>query len=165
MGTFVVNGSVTILDKTYNVTASVRVDKKAEESKNIALNTYSDAPTLSQSVPEGSQSDKLSSINNGTYNNGNDTNERWTNWAYQGTSSSAYVQMDWKNEYTIKRVNLFLFTDSYSAVLPQSVQFAYWDGSKFVDVSSSSTTPVSYTSGPTEYQFDEAVKTNKLRVT
>ena len=165
MGTFVVNGSVTILDKTYNVTASVRVDKKAEESKNIALNTYSDAPTLSQSVPEGSQSDKLSSINNGTYNNGNDTNERWTNWAYQGTSSSAYVQMDWKNEYTIKRVNLYLFTDSYSAVLPQSVQFAYWDGSKFVDVSSSSTTPVSYTSGPTEYQFDEAVKTNKLRVT
>ena len=165
VGTFVVNGSVTILDKTYNVTASVRVDKKAEESKNIALNTYSDAPTLSQSVPSGSQSDKLSSINNGTYNNGNDTNERWTNWAYQGTSSSAYVQMDWKNEYTIKRVNLYLFTDSYSAALPQSVQFAYWDGSKFVDVASNSTTPVSYTAGETTYQFDEAVKTNKLRVT
>ena len=165
VGTFVVNGSVTILDKTYDVTASVRVDKKAEESKNIALNTNSDAPTLSQSVPSGSQSDKLSSINNGTYNNGNDTNERWTNWAYQGTSSSAYVQMDWKNEYTIKRVNLYLFTDSYSAALPQSVQFAYWDGSKFVDVASNSTTPVSYTAGETTYQFDEAVKTNKLRVT
>ena len=164
-GTFVVNGSVTILDKTYDVTASVRVDKKAEESKNIALNTNSDAPTLSQSIPSGSQSDNLSSINNGTYNNGSDTNERWTNWAYQGTSSSAYVQMEWKNEYTIKRVNLYLFTDSYSADLPESVQFAYWNGSEFVDISSSSTTLVSYTSGATEYQFDEAVKTNKLRVT
>lgn len=164
-GTFVVNGSVTILDKTYDVTASVRVDKKAEESKNIALNTNSDAPTLSQSVPSGSQSDNLSSINNGTNNEVDDTNERWTNWKYRNTSSSAYVQMDWKNEYTIKRVNLYLFTDSSSAALPASVQFAYWNGSKFVDISSSSTTPVSYTSGPTEYQFDEAVKTNKLRVT
>lgn len=163
--TFVVNGSVTILDKTYDVTASVRVDKKAEESKNIALNTNSDAPTLSQSVPSGSQSDNLSSINNGTNNEVDDTNERWTNWKYRNTSLSAYVQMDWKNEYTIKRVNLYLFTDSSSAALPARVQFAYWDGSKFVDISSSSTTPVSYTAGETTYQFDEAVKTNKLRVT
>lgn len=164
-GTFVVNGSATILDKTYDVTASVRVDKKVEESKNIALNTNSDAPTLSQSVPAGSQSDKLSSINNGVNNEVNDTNERWTNWAYRNTSSSAYVQMDWENQYTIKRVNLYLFTDNSSAALPESVQFAYWNGSKFVDISSSSTTPVSYTNGATEYQFDEAIKTNKLRVT
>ena len=148
------------MDKTYDVTASVRVDKKAEESKNIALNTNSDAPTLSQSVPSGSQSDNLSSINNGTNNEVDDTNERWTNWKYRNTSLSAYVQMDWKNEYTIKRVNLYLFTDSSSAALPARVQFAYWDGSKFVDISSSSTTPVSYTAGETTYHFDEAVKTN-----
>lgn len=164
-GKFVVNGSVTILDKTYDVTASVRVDKEAEESKNIALNTNSDAPVLSQSVPSGSQSDNLSSINNGINNEVNDTNERWTNWKYRDTSSSAYVQMDWKNEYDIKRINLYLFTDGSSAALPQSVQFAYWNGTEFVDISSSSTTPVSYIEGPTEYQFDEDVKTSKLRVT
>lgn len=116
-------------------------------------------------MPSGSQSDNLSSINNGTNNEVDDTNERWTNWKYRNTSLSAYVQMDWKNEYTIKRVNLYLFTDSSSAALPARVQFAYWDGSKFVDISSSSTTPVSYTAGETTYQFDEAVKTNKLRVT
>lgn len=163
VGTFVVNGSVTILDKTYNVTASVRVDKVSEESKNIALNTNSDAPTLSQSIKDKT-SDNLDSINNGIKNNVNDANERWTNWNNRSNSSTAYVQMDWKNEYTIKYVNLYLFKD-VNTPLPQSVQFAYWNGKQFVDVETKASGAISYIEGPTKYVFPENIKTSKLRVT
>lgn len=166
VGTFVVNGSVTILDKTYNVTASVRVDKEAEESKNIALNINSDAPTLSQSVPEGNnnQSDNLYSINNGTYNSSTES-ERWTNYNYRNTESSAYVQMDWKNDYTMKGVKLYFFTDSFSAQLPQKIQIDYWNGSDFVNIVSSVGIPVTDTDKAIEFEFNKVVKTNKLRVT
>lgn len=161
-GIYTVSGQAEVVNKTLPVTASIRVVGELQSADNIALNSYKDAPTLTQSCVN--VSDNLNSINNGVTSDGNSTNERWTNWAELGKHETAYITMAWKNTYTIDKVDLYLFTDSYSAQLPTNVTFEYWNGSEYVNIPYSNTTPVSYTAGETTYLFGEAVETNKLRI-
>lgn len=167
-GTFTLNGVVTVLDKTYDVTASVRVAKLSGQTENIAINnsSNSDVPTLSENAEK--TSDNLNSINDGVTNNSSDTNARWTNYNVKDNNETVYVEMDWDKQHTISYVNLYFFTDNYSAAVPQSVTFSYFDKSQndFVEVNATSTpsTPQSYTAGATKYTFEIPITTNELRI-
>lgn len=167
--TVVVNGTVELLGKTYNVTSTVRVTDALKAASNIALNkpVNKDVPTLYQSCIN--QADNLASINNGIKNNTN-ANERWTNWAERsevvnGQPKGAYVQLDWKNKYDIDRLDLWLFTDSGAGKLPKKVEISYKnDKGEYVVAPHTNTTEVSYTSGETTYFLDNMINTDSIRI-
>lgn len=162
-GTFTVSGTAQVVGDVLPVTASIRVVKAVSGTvENIAANSYSDAPALSESASP--TSDNLNSINDGVTSNADDTNARWTNYNVRNNNTPVYIELRWSQEYPIDRVDMYLFTDSYSASLPKTVSFQYWDGSSYRDVGSYSTTPVSFTSGVTSYGFNEEFTTSRLRV-
>lgn len=165
-----VNGTVELLDKTYPVTASIRIVPALKAARNLAINSpeNNDVPKLSQSCK--SISDNLNSINNGTTNGGEDVNERWTNWKEReltenGEPKGAYVQFDWKNKYDIDCLDMWLFTDNASARIPNKVQISYKDtDGKYKVVTHTNTTEVPHSVGVTTYKLDEVINTDSLRV-
>ncbi|MPQ43835.1 glycoside hydrolase family 2 TIM barrel-domain containing protein [Clostridium tarantellae] len=166
----VVNGTVQLLGKTYPVTANVRVVEALKAASNLALNSSSnsDVPTLSQSCTN--PSDSLASINNGVKNNGNSTNERWTNWnerseTVNGEPKGAYVQLDWENKYDIDRLDLWLFTDNGFSRIPKKVEISYRnENGEYVVAPHTNTTEVSYSAGETTYFLDNVINTDSIRV-
>lgn len=167
--TVVVNGTVELLGKTYEVTSTVRVVEALKAAGNLALNKpeNKDIPALSESCIN--KSDRLESINNGITNN-DSANERWTNWAERsevvnGKPKGAYVQLDWANKYDINRLDLWLFTDNGAGRIPSKVEISYKnENGEYVVAPHTNTTEVSYQSGETTYFLDNLVNTDSIRV-
>ncbi|MGN1028936.1 MAG: Ig-like domain-containing protein, partial [Bacilli bacterium] len=167
-----VPGTVSLLNKTYNVTASVRVVPALKAARNIAINKSNennDIPRLSQSPIQ--TADNLNSINNGITNGGEDVNERWTNWRERtliseiGEPKGAYVQFDWNNKYNIDRLDLWLFTDNLSARIPKKVEISYKnENGEYVVQSHTNTTEVSHSAGETTYFLDKSINTDSIRI-
>ena len=155
-----VNGTATILGtETLPVTCTVRV----AEAVNTESNNVAAAAALSEDC--ASTSDNLSSIVDGVTNNSSDTNARWTNYNNRNTSSTAAITFTWATAQLISSVNLYYFTDNYSASLPTAVQFEYsLNGTAFTEISYGDVTP---TGGftKTEYVFDQVINPVALRVT
>ena len=155
-----VNGTATIFgEETLPVTCTVRVAEAVNsESSNVASSA-----ALSEDC--ASTSDNLSSIVDGVTDNSADTNARWTNYNNRNTSSTATITFTWATAQLISSVNLYYFTDNYSASLPSSVAFSYsLDGNTYVDISYEDVTP----SGgftKTEYVFTKVINPVALRVT
>lgn len=155
-----VSGTATIFGtETLPVTCSVRVAEAVNtESTNVAS-----AATLSEDC--ASTSDNLSSIVDGVTNNSSDTNARWTNYNNRNTSSTAAITFTWATAQLISSVNLYYFTDNYSASLPSAVKFEYsLNGSVFTEIGYADVTP---TAGftKTEYVFNQVINPVALRVT
>lgn len=166
-----VNGKVELLGKEYPVTAKIRVTAALKAARNLAINKASenhDIPKLSQSPTN--TSDRLGSINNGVNGDGNNTNERWTNWnerdlTVNGQPKGAYVQFDWENKYDIDRLDLWLFTDSAYSRIPKKVEISYKnDKGEYGIVTHSNTTEVSYISGETTYLLNKVINTDSIRI-
>ena len=158
--TVTVNGTAVIFgDQTLPVTCSVRVAEAVNtESTNVAS-----AATLSEDCV--STSDNLSSIVDGVTNNSSDTNARWTNYNNQNTSSTAGITFTWATAQLVSSVNLYYFTDNYSASLPSAVKFEYsLNGSDFTEIGYADVTP---TGGftKTEYVFTQVINPVALRIT
>ena len=156
-----VSGTASIIGEvTLPVTASIRVAEAVNtESTNIAseyLNLTEDC---------ASTSDNLLSIVDGVTNNSADTNARWTNYNNRNTSSTASITFTWATAHQISSVNLYYFTDNYSASLPSAVEFAYsLNGSEFTSVGYAEVTPsAGFTK--TEYVFDQVINPIALRIT
>lgn len=157
-----VSGEATIFGETkLPLTASIRVGESAiTESVNVAGQYL----TLTEDCTY--TSDNLYSIVNGVTNNGNSTNERWTNYNNRNTSPTASITFTWATAQLLSGVNLYLFADDYSAALPANVEFAYsLDGTSFTPIGYSATDMVNYTSGATEYTFDNVINPVALRIT
>ena len=167
-----VPGTVELLGKTYNVTASVRIVPALSAARNLAINNSSqnsDIPTLSQSPT--TTSDNLSSIINGVTNNGSNVNERWTNWnersltAANGEPKGAYVQLNWRNKYNIDRLDLWLFTDNSASRIPKKVEISYKnENGEYIVVPHTNTTEVSYSAGETTYFLNKVINTDSIRI-
>lgn len=161
-GQFTVNGTAQVMDKKMSVKADVRVGKALPTPVDIASSKYTDAPALSESTK--TPTDNLASINNGIVDDSVNLNERWTNWNDRDLNEMAYITMNWKEQYTIDKVNLWLFTDNNAAALPKDVVFEYDDNGTWVNIPYTSTTPVGYLSGETTYLFDKPIEMKKLRI-
>lgn len=117
-----VNGTAKIMGETeLPVTASVRV---AEAVNTESTNVAPSAAEVTQDVPEGMQSDKLDSVNNGTTKPGDDTNERWSNWNNRTISATAALTFRWDTAQLLNSVNVYYYYDSCAAK-PESVSFEY----------------------------------------
>ncbi len=155
-----VNGIATVIgDTTLPVTASIRVAEAVNtESTNVA-------PSASLSEDCTSPSDNLNSIVDGVTDNSSDTNARWTNYNNRNISSTASITFTWATAQLISSVNLYYFTDNYSASLPTNVEFSYsLNGTEFTEIGYHDVTP---TDGftKTEYVFDQVINPVALRVT
>lgn len=156
----IVNGTAVIFgEETLPVTCTVRVAEAVNtESTNVAS-----AASLSEDC--ASTSDNLSSIVDGVTNNSSDTNARWTNYNNRNTSSTASITFTWATAQLISSVNLYYFTDNYSASLPSSVAFTYsLNGTDFTEIGYADVTPsAGFTK--TEYVFDQVINPVALRIT
>lgn len=162
----VVPGTAEILGKAYDVKANIRVVPALKAANNLSR---SEAVTLSQSPT--TPSDSLESIINGVTNGGENTQERWTNWAERnltnekGEPKGAYVQFDWENNYSIDRLDLWLFTDNLSARIPKKVEISYKnEAGEYVVAPHTNTTEVSHFAGETTYFLNEVINTNSIRI-
>lgn len=155
-----VNGTAVVMGEiTLPVTCTVRVAE--------AVNTESVNVAGSAALAEdcASTSDNLSSIVDGVTNNSSDTNARWTNYNNRNTSSTASITFAWATAQLISSVNLYYFTDNYSASLPSAVKFEYsLNGNDFTEIEYEDVTP---TAGftKTEYVFDQVINPVALRIT
>lgn len=155
-----VRGTAAIIgEETLPVTCTVRVAEAVNtESTNVA-------PVASLSEDCASTSDNLSSIVDGVTNNSSDTNARWTNYNNRNTSETATITFTWTTAQLISSVNLYYFTDNYSAALPANVQFAYsLNGIDFTSIGYEDVTPMGGLT-KTEYVFETVINPIALQVT
>lgn len=156
-----VNGTAAIIgDTTLGVTCTIRV---AEAVNTESVNIAGSYLTLEEDCT--STSDNLSSIVDGVTNNSSDTNARWTNYNNRNTSSTASITFTWATAQLISSVNLYYFTDNYSASLPSAVKFEYsLNGSDFTEIGYEDVTP---SDGFTQvaYVFEQVINPISLRIT
>ena len=156
-----VNGTAAIVgDETLPVTCTVRVGEAVNtESTNIA------SQYLSLTEDCSNPSDNLLSIVDGSTGYADATNMRWTNWNDRNTSSTAAITFTWATAHLISSVNLYFFTDSYSAALPAAVKFEYsLNGTDFTEIGCADVTPTAAFT-KTEYVFDQVINPVALRIT
>lgn len=161
----IVPGTVDLLGKAYNVTASVRVVPALKAANNLAR---AGIIGLSQSCK--TITDNLNSIINGVTNNGTSSNERWTNWYERnlvdgnGDPQGAYVQLDFDKKYDVNKLDLWFYTDS-GVKLPKKVEISYKNSDgEYVVVEHTNTDLVSYTEGANTFTLNETVNTDSIRV-
>lgn len=119
-GTFTVYGVSNVLGKVIEVTATVRV-----QSETITLTGNVDDPhSLTQSVPEGQQSDNLAAVWDGekaliTADSPNPN--VWTNYAYSQTGkTTSDITFEYATQQRIGEIVVHFFKDSWSARYPDA---------------------------------------------
>lgn len=101
----------------------------------------------------------------GVADNSSDTNMRWTNYNNRNNSDTASITFTWATAHQLSGVNLYYFTDNFSASLPQNVKFEYsLNGTDFMEIGYQNVTP---TAGftKTEYVFNEVINPVAIRIT
>lgn len=157
-----VNGTAKIFgEETLPVSASIRVAEAVQtESSNVA------GQYLELTEDCTYTSDNLQSITDGIANDGVNEDARWTNYNNRTISDQASITFSWATAQLIGSVNLYFFTDSFSAALPADVKIeASLDGNNFTEVPCTHTEPVGYTEGATTYTFDNPVNPIALKIT
>lgn len=159
-----VEGSAAIFgDNTLPVTATVRV---AEAVSTESINVAPQASSLTQDIDPASQSDVLSSLNNGVTKPGDNTSERWSNWNNRSKSATATLTYTWATAQMVSGVNLYYYYDSCAAK-PESVSFAWsLNGSEFTPVEAVETSVETYALGELcHYEFASPVNPVALQIT
>ncbi len=124
-----VEGTSQVFGEDIAVTASVRV---AEGEVTIGANVAQSAH-LSQSIPEGLQSDTLSAIIDGstiasTNTSGGANKTVWTNykWSQEAADNDeSYINFKYDTAQNLGQVELYFFTDNYATSLPKDVSFQW----------------------------------------
>lgn len=128
-----VNGTVSVLDKTYPTTATIRVAAGVLDAQaNVA-------PSKLHLIQDRNDySDSLAAIVDENRVDTGASGSRWSTWALKDDSSyteDAVITMDWATAVTTDQINLFFFYEpdaSEQSKLPTSVKFEYalsasWD--------------------------------------
>jgi len=175
----VYKGTVYAFGRELPIEARVR-ELDIPKQETISSASYSDAPTFTNGYQhaDGSIEDKgttpigdnLTKLNNGTFANGDDTSERWTNWGLlkENPPVWTYVQLNWNKAHPIRNLKLWHFVDNVFAAIPgnENVKFQYWDeqASAWKDIKHTNITQENYQKDGTPYSFEHAVTTTKLRI-
>lgn len=167
-GTVVVSGSAVVFGQSYPVTCTVRV----EDAEVSIGNPVQQAARLSQSIPEGQQSDTLSAITDGTpaYDpddkTGNDNNTIWSNYNYcfnNPENNTAQLVFRYDTQQIFGRFTVHFVSDTWSASNPDPNTISFdisEDGLTWNRLQTTET--IGSTSGyvtPYTYDFDPAAAT------
>lgn len=121
-GTVVLSGTANVFGRDVELTATVRVQ---EESIQLGANV-APAASLSQDIPEGSQSDTLAAIIDGSAqisdNSGGGANPTaWSNYDYsQAGHNTAQLTFRYATQQRLGQAKIHFFTDNWSARLPEA---------------------------------------------
>lgn len=174
-GTVTVNGTANVFGKDLAVTATIRVqNEKVTIGDNVA--SCGALMSVTQSVPEGEQSDTLSAINDGvtTHAAGGGTNKScWSNYDYaQKGNKTASVTFNYNTQQRIGRAVVYFVNDAWAASYPDAgttkIEVSE-DGKTWREVAATETagtedtrvTPYTYDFEPTLATFVRFTFTNK----
>ncbi len=124
-GTKTIKGSSTVFGEEIDVTATIRV---AEGTVNIGGNVAANAADLTQDIPQGSQSDTLEAIRDGSNvpdenPNGGDNPAQWSNYqSAQNGNATSSLTFRYDTAQYLGQVIIHYNTDSHSAALPSKVK-------------------------------------------
>ncbi len=178
-GTVVINGTASVFGREYPITATVRVTEG-----NVEIgDSVTGAAHLSQSIPEGSQSDTLEAIKDGSLNydpdskTGENNNTCWTtyNYTYQNPENdTASVVFRYDTEQTIDHAVVNFISDTWSVTVPDA-NTTKWeisqDGENWTELNATETIGAFVGSGsvgrqPYTYTFEGApVRATYVRMT
>lgn len=122
-GTVVVPGIATVFGKEIGVTATIRV-----QTANVTIgdSVSGNAMNLTQDIPEGSQSDTLDAIKNGSTTvddnlSGGANPSAWTNWAWSKAGhNTAQITFEYATQQTLGQIVMYFFRDSSSVTFPDA---------------------------------------------
>lgn len=125
-GTVTINGTANVFGKDLTVTATIRVqNEKVTIGDNVA--NAGALMSVSQSVPEGKQSDSLSAINDGVTaftpgkGDGSANTTCWSNYAYaQEGHTKSSVTFNYNTQQRLGRAVVYFVEDSWSASYPDA---------------------------------------------
>ena len=123
VGTVKVAGTANVFGKDVKVEASVRVQA---EQVAIGANVAPDALTLTQDVPQASQSDTLEAIRDGKTAHdpnpdGGANKSCWTNWQYsQQGHNTAAITFEYATQQRLGQAKIDFFQDTASARWPKA---------------------------------------------
>ena len=123
-GTKTIEGTSTVFGQELDVTATIRV---AAGTVTIGGNVAPNAAELTQSIPQGSQSDTLEAIRNGSNapdanNDGGSNPAQWSNYqSAQNGNATSSLTFRYDTAQYLGEVVIHYNTDSFSAALPSSV--------------------------------------------
>lgn len=125
-GTVTINGTANVFGKDLTVTATIRVqNEKVTIGDNVA--NAGALMSVSQSVPEGKQSDSLSAINDGVTaftpgkGDGSANTTCWSNYAYaQEGNTTSSVTFNYNTQQRLGRAVVHFVKDSWSASYPDA---------------------------------------------
>ena len=174
-GTVTVNGTANVFGKDLAVTATIRVqNEKVTIGDNVA--NCGALMSVTQSVPEGEQSDTLSAINDGvtTHAAGGGTNKScWSNYDYaKKGNKTASVTFNYNTQQRVGRAVVYFVNDGWSANYPDpgttKIEVSE-DGKTWREVAANETagtedtrvTPYTYDFEPTLATFVRFTFTNK----
>ena len=123
-GTVTIEGTANVFGKDTAVTATVRVQS---ETLTIGDNVANSGAlmSLSQSVPEGKQSDTLSAVNDGVTTHapgdGSANPSCWSNYAYaQEGNTTSSITFNYNTQQRLGRAVIYFVDDSWSACFPDA---------------------------------------------
>ena len=174
-GTVTVKGTANVFGKDLAVTATIRVqNEKVTIGDNVA--NCGALMSVTQSVPEGEQSDTLSAINDGvtTHAAGGGTNKScWSNYDYaQKGNKTASVTFNYNTQQRLGRAVVYFVNDGWAASYPDAgttkIEVSE-DGKTWREVAATETvgtentrvTPYTYDFEPTLATFVRFSFTNK----
>ncbi|QWT17379.1 discoidin domain-containing protein [Collinsella sp. zg1085] len=127
-GVVYIDGTANVFGVDVAVHAKIRVEReRVSVGENVAHKSNATLSELTQSVPEGLQSDSLSAVNDGdtayTSAGSGGSNRRWTNYAFaqadaNNTRSSITFRYNTQTRFAQARVHFF--TDDYTAYYPDA---------------------------------------------
>lgn len=121
-GTVVINGTATVLEDEFPVTATIRVQEPAM----TIGSSVTGAANLTQDIPADKQSDTLNAIKDGSTalgaNTGGGPNPTtWTNYANsQAGDNTAEIEFAYDTQQTFGEFNVYFYKDTFSARFPDA---------------------------------------------
>lgn len=124
-GVKTIEGTSTVFGQELDVTATIRV---AAGTVTIGGNVASNAAELTQNIPQGSQSDTLEAIRDGSNapdanNDGGPNPAQWSNYKFaQNDNATSSLTFRYDTAQYLGEVVIHYNTDTFSAALPSSVK-------------------------------------------
>ncbi len=176
-GTKTIKGSSTVFGEEIDVTATIRV---AEGTVNIGGNVAANAAALTQDIPQGSQSDTLEAIRDGSNTpdpnlDGGPNPAQWSNYqsAQDGNATSS-LTFRYDTAQYLGQVIIHYNTDTFSAALPSKVKMEVsGNGTEWTElsitagedtVSNQTVHTIPYTFAPVDAVYFRVTFTNKVGV-